>query len=72
MPRSLLPLAAYLPRRCIVAASRNADSDAAATADAFARCASDAEIVFPAGAEYRAYEPVVILWAMPPHRVSHL
>ncbi|KAK1572962.1 family 28 glycosyl hydrolase [Colletotrichum navitas] len=65
---SLLPLvffciaacaAACLPRRCIVAASRETTSDAAAIADAFARCASDAEIIFPAGAEYRAYEPVV-------------
>ncbi|KAK1989838.1 family 28 glycosyl hydrolase [Colletotrichum falcatum] len=67
MRHSLTPLvfclaaseAACLPRRCIVATSRDTTSDAAAIADAFAKCASDAEIVFPAGAEYRAYEPVV-------------
>ncbi|KAK1979409.1 family 28 glycosyl hydrolase [Colletotrichum cereale] len=67
MRRSLLPLVSCLaasaaacpPRRCIVATSRDTTSDAAAIADAFARCASDAEIIFPAGAEYRAYEPVV-------------
>ncbi|KAK2014483.1 family 28 glycosyl hydrolase [Colletotrichum eremochloae] len=67
MHRNLLPLvfclavsdAACPSRRCIVTTSRDTTSDAAVIADAFARCASNAEIIFPAGVDYRAYEPVV-------------
>ncbi|KAK6206682.1 glycosyl hydrolase family 28 [Colletotrichum tabaci] len=65
--RHLLPLALCLAgsasaacgQRCVIASSGNSTSDAAAIADAFVKCASDAEIVFSEGVEYKAFEPVV-------------
>ncbi|GKT43323.1 putative exopolygalacturonase X [Colletotrichum spaethianum] len=63
---SLLPLAfcfaasgAACAQRCVVSPSGNSTSDSAAIADAFTKCASNAEIVFLEGVEYKVYEPVV-------------
>ncbi|KAF9873459.1 extracellular exo-polygalacturonase [Colletotrichum karsti] len=67
--RHLLPLAFCLAApaaadtakatRCVMVPSKGDVSDSPAIAEAFEKCASNAEIVFPAGAEFKVYEPLV-------------
>ncbi|KAF5521345.1 putative exopolygalacturonase C [Colletotrichum aenigma] len=45
--------------RCTIVPSKGNASDSPAIAEAFTKCANNSEIIFPAGAEYKVYEPLV-------------